>query len=91
MPTMGVMQARWRRRVSLAVLLGVMAVIAVASLVLAAEPTTAPIPLPGGDPRSDGAGPGIVGSPLLILAAVVLLGVATAIVTVVIARLAQRR
>lgn len=64
---------------------------AATSLAIGAEPTSPPDPLFGGDPRSDGAGPGVVGSPILILGAVVLLGVTTAFVTIVIARLAQRR
>ena len=35
---------------------------------LAAEPSAAPVGLlAGGDPRSDGGGPGLVGSPLAML------------------------
>lgn len=55
------------------------------------EPTmTAEVVLRGGDPRSEGEGPGVVGSPLVILAGVVALGLATVLVTVVLARLSQR-
>ena len=58
---------------------------------LGAEPSTLPAGVvEGGDPRSEGAGPGIVGSPLLILGAVVVLGVATALVTLVLVRLSRR-
>lgn len=46
--------------------------------------------LESGDPRSEGAGPGLIGSPLLILAGVVALGVATAVVTLMAARLRGR-
>jgi len=62
-----------------------------AALVLAAEPVATPGPIVlTGDPRSDGAGPGIVGSPLAILLGVVVLGVTTVLVTVALARLTQR-
>jgi hypothetical protein len=44
-----------------------------------------------GDPRSEGSGPGLVGDPLVILAGVVLLGVATAAVTAAAVRLSGRR
>ena len=58
---------------------------------LAADPTATPgALLAGGDPRSEGGGPGLVGSPLGVLLAVVVLGVATALVTVVLARLSRR-
>ncbi|MEN8165543.1 MAG: hypothetical protein ABFS37_15545, partial [Acidobacteriota bacterium] len=46
--------------------------------------------LEGGDPRSEGEGPGLSGAPLLILLAVVGLGLATALVTVLFARLSRR-
>jgi hypothetical protein len=46
--------------------------------------------LEAGDLRSEGEGPGLVGNPLLILGAVVLLGFATAVATAIIARLLQR-
>ena len=46
--------------------------LAVASPVLAASPT--PSSLPGGDPRSSGQGPGLVGDPLFAIGVVVLIG-----------------
>ncbi len=75
---------------ALALLLGLMLLWVTTAVVVAAEPSAPPLPLVGGDPRSDGAGPGIIGSPFMILAAVVALGVVTALVTVVIARVARR-
>jgi hypothetical protein len=57
----------------------------------AADPTPLPVGLIAGDSRSEGVGPGLVGSPLGVLIAVVALGVATAMVTAVLARLLQRR
>jgi hypothetical protein len=43
-----------------------------------------------GDPRSDGQGPGLVGEPLLVLVGIVVIGVATVVSTVAIARLTGR-
>lgn len=61
------------------------------AVVLAAEPEASAVALvPSGDPRSDGAGPGIVGSPLAILVGVIALGLSTVLVTIVLARLARR-
>ena len=58
---------------------------------VAAEPTLTAAPvIEAGDPRSDGAGPGLVGSPLMILLGVMALGLATVGVTAVIARLTRR-
>jgi hypothetical protein len=57
----------------------------------AADPTPAPVGLLAGDSRSEGVGPGLVGSPLGVLVAVVALGVATAAITAILARLLQRR
>ncbi len=55
------------------------------------EPTAAPIEvLEGGDLRSEGEGPGLVGNPLLILLAVVALGLVTVGVTVLLVRLDGR-
>ena len=47
-------------------------------------------PIDTGDPRSEGQGPGLVGEPLLVLLGIVLIGVATVLVTVVIARATGR-
>ncbi len=51
------------------------------------SPTTL---LTSGDLRSDGAGPGLVGNPLLILVAVVALAIVTVLVTLLIVRLTTR-
>ena len=82
-----------KRALLLVLVLGGLLLVA-ASVVVGADPSAAPTTIPadvleGGDPRS-GVGPGLVGNPLLILGAVVLLGVATAAVTVLVARLLQR-
>lgn len=60
-----------------------------------ARPTAAFQPTPGpavdtGDPRSDGQGPGLVGEPLAVLAGVILIALATVLVTVVLARVTGR-
>jgi hypothetical protein len=55
----------------------------------AQEPTAAAI-LEGGDPRSEGAGPGLVGSPIAILLGIVILGLSVAAVTLIILRLTVR-
>ena len=82
-----------------ATLAPLVAVLALALAVAAADPSAAPsaaataLPaalLEGGDPRSDGDGPGLVGNPLLIMGAVAALGVVTAAVTLLIARLVGR-
>ena len=67
------------------------ALLTVAALAVAADPTVVPAEvLEGGDLRSEGEGPGLVGNPLLILLAVAGLGLATAAVTALIVRLTQR-
>ena len=67
------------------------ALLTVATLAVAADPTALPAEvLEGGDLRSEGEGPGLVGNPLLILLAVAGLGQATAAVTALIVRLTQR-
>lgn len=62
---------------------------ALTATVLAAspEPTTAP----GGDPRSSGQGPGLVGEPLIAIGLVVAIGVAAAILTTLYLRLTEDR
>jgi hypothetical protein len=52
-------------------------------------PTMAPV-IGSGDSRSDGEGPGFVGSPVAIAVGVVVLGLATAIGTVVVLRVSGR-
>lgn len=71
--------------------LAALALLVLGAVALGADPTAAPVELlEGGDLRSEGEGPGIVGNPLLILLAVVGLGLVTAAVTVVVVRLYQR-
>ncbi len=75
--------------------LAVSAALLLTLAVLGADPSPAPSillapVLEGGDPRSEGSGPGLVGNPLLILGEVVLLGLATAFATVLLARLTRR-
>ena len=80
-----------RRTFSTAVLTGLVLLV-VAAAALGAEPTSPPIEvLEGGDLRSEGEGPGLVGNPLLIFIAVVGLGFATAGVTALLARAYDRR
>ena len=67
------------------------AVLACAAATSGAESALTPTAvLEGGDPRSEGIAPGLVGSPLLVLVGVIALGLATALVTLVIARLTRR-
>ena len=69
----------------------VILVLLLAALALGADPSAASTEvLAGGDLRSEGEGPGLVGNPLLILVAVVGLGLATAGVTVLVVRLGRR-
>jgi hypothetical protein len=79
--------------------LAVAAVLLLAVATVAADPSAMPGLDPGtgtsgllqgGDPRSDGEGPGLVGNPLLILLAVVALGLVTVAVTALVARLTRR-
>jgi hypothetical protein len=59
-----------------------------ATATLAASPTPAPA---GGDPRSSGQGPGLVGDPLFAVLAVVIIGVVSVIATLAYVRLTARR
>jgi hypothetical protein len=43
-----------------------------------------------GDPRSNGQGPGLVGEPLLVLVGIVLIAIATVVVTIVVAKATGR-
>ncbi len=75
------------------VLVGVAAALAVLFMsagvpVLAADPD--PTIMPPIDPRSDGQGPGLVGSPLVIAAGVIFLGALTALITALVLRLARK-
>jgi hypothetical protein len=62
--------------------------LALAVPVGAASPT--PTAGAGGDPRSSGQGPGLVGDPLLAVVAVVVIGVAALVLTIVYVRLTDR-
>ena len=59
-----------------------------AGAALAASPSPEPI---GGDPRSSGQGPGLVGDPLFALLAVIVIGVGSMLATLVYVRLTARR
>jgi hypothetical protein len=59
-----------------------------AEAVLAASPSPEPI---GGDPRSSGQGPGLVGDPLFAVLAVVVIGVVSVVATLAYVRLTARR
>jgi hypothetical protein len=60
-----------------------------ASQAYAASP--GPTAGPGGDPRSSGQGPGLVGDPLAALVAVLAIGLATVVLTLVYLRMTARR
>ena len=62
-------------RVGRAIVAGITWLLVVAAPVLAATP--APTTAAGGDPRSSGQGPGLVGDPFLAIAAVIAIGVLT--------------
>lgn len=66
----------------------VIAWLALAAVALAASPSPPP---EGGDPRSSGQGPGLVGDPLFALLAVVGIGVASVVATLVYVRLTADR
>ena len=72
---------RWpsRFRSVAAALATVFAWFATAATALAASPT--PTSAAGGDPRSAGEGPGLVGDPLLAIVAVVAIGFVTLVAT----------
>lgn len=61
----------------------------VATTALAASP--GPTSAPGGDPRSSGQGPGLVGDPAFALLAVVAIGLASLLATLVYVRLTAKR
>ena len=58
-----------------------------ATTVFAASPS----PAPGGDPRSSGQGPGLVGDPGFALIAVVVIGVGSVLATLAYVRLTPRK
>lgn len=63
--------------------------IVLAAPALAASPS--PSPGTGGDPRSSGQGPGLVGDPLFALLAVMAIGIAALALTLAYVRLTGRR
>ena len=67
----------------------VLAWLALAVPAVAASPT--PTAGAGGDPRSSGQGPGLVGDPLFAVVAVVAIGVAALVLTLAYVRLTDRR
>jgi hypothetical protein len=73
------------RRVALALLVAVVLLLTLAPIALAATPV--PTTVSGGDPRSAGEGPGLVGTPVVAIAAVFGLGIAAAAVTIAYVRL----
>lgn len=71
---------RWPSRIrTAAALTTVLAWLTMAAVALAASPT--PTSAPGGDPRSTGQGPGLVGDPLLAIAIVVGIGLVSLLAT----------
>jgi hypothetical protein len=71
-----------------AVTAAILAWLVCASAALAASPSPDPI---GGDPRSSGQGPGLVGDPFFAVMAVVAIGVGSVVATLVYVRLTARR
>jgi hypothetical protein len=63
--------------------------LALAATVLAASPS--PAGGTGGDPRSSGQGPGLVGDPAFALLAVVAIGIGSVVATLVYVRLTSQR
>jgi hypothetical protein len=70
-----------------AVTTALMAWLVCAGAAFAASPSPEPI---GGDPRSSGQGPGLVGDPLFAVLAVVVIGVGAMLATLVYVRLTAR-
>ena len=72
----------------LALACGILASLGLAATALAASPSPA---AGGGDPRSPGQGPGLVGDPLFALLAVIAIGIGSVVATLVYVRLTSRR
>ena len=62
----------WRRSVAVALLVAALTWFSLAAVALAASPSASPAA--GGDPRSSGQGPGLVGQPLIAVGAVIAIG-----------------
>ena len=67
---------------------GTVASLSLVATALAASPSPGP---GGGDPRSPGQGPGLVGDPLFALLVVVAIGIGSVVATLVYVRLTARR
>ena len=83
-------RARGRLRVALALAIVLLAMAIAAGPVGATSPDPSP-PAAGGDPRSEGQGPGLVGQPLLAIGGVLGLGLISLVATVAYVRLTDRR
>ncbi len=78
-------------RAALALALSLTFVLLVAAgAVQGADPSPSPLAQLAGDLRSEGSGPGLVGSPLGVLFLVIALGLATVVITALLARLTRR-
>ena len=77
------------RRSLAAAVLALWLFVTATSLALAAEPAASPGT--GGDPRSPGQGPGLVGDPLFAIGAVLLVAVTSIVLTVAWVRLTDAR
>jgi len=77
------------RTVARAAVRGAALWLAVAMPVLGASPT--PSGMPGGDPRSSGQGPGLVGDPVFAVVAVLAIGLGALILTLAYVRMTARR
>lgn len=76
-------------RITAAGLIAAAAWLTRAMIVLAATPSASPAA--GGDPRSSGQGPGLVGDPALALLAVLLIGIGAVVLTLAYLRLTARQ
>ena len=85
--TVGRIGARWIARVTAAAAVAA-TWLSLAMAALAASPTPQAA---GGDPRSSGQGPGLVGDPAFALIAVVAIGLGSVLATLVYVRLTARR
>jgi hypothetical protein len=76
-----------------ALVLALLLLVLLCLVALGADPSASPTAaaVASGDSRSEGAGPGLVGNPVLVLMAVIGLGLITAAITAVLVRLTSRR
>jgi len=75
-------------RLVAAVMIGLFLVVVIVGTVAAATPD--PTQALGGDPRSSGEGPGLVGQPVVAIVAVVAIGLAAAAITILYVRLTDQ-